>query len=417
VGAHRQRLRTRFDRVGQVSDPPSPPCLALKKITPATLHWFSSRSVSSASSVSNSSSTLVTGGTGFLGRRLVERLLDAGRTVTVLARRADPTLAARGVRFITASLDDAPAVTAACAGHATVFHTAAKVGVWGRYDDFFRTNVLGTRAILAGCRAHGVARLIYTSTPSVVYNGQSLANADESLPLTTECPSPYPLTKAIAEREVLAANGSTLRTIALRPHLIWGIGDPHLVPRVLARARAGRLRIIGDGTNRVDMVHVENAVDAHLLAEQALTISHLLNDKITKTGIGEKSNCHLIDDKLPNTIPSPPATAPAAGRAYFITNGEPVVLWDWINQLLLSLGEPPVTRHLSLSTASAIGAICETLWRVLPVATEPPMTRFIAKELATDHWFNLTAARRDLGYAPRVSMAAGTAELISHLKS
>lgn len=335
----------------------------------------------------NHSPTLVTGGTGFLGRHLVARLLAAGRPVTVLARRADPALVARGVRFITASLDDDPAVAAACAGHATVFHTAAKVGVWGRYADFFRTNVLGTRAILAGCRAHGVARLVYTSTPSVVYNGHSLANADESLPLTTSCPSPYPLTKAIAEREVLAANSaapSGLRTVALRPHLIWGVGDPHLVPRVLARARAGRLRIIGDGTNRVDMVHVANAVDAHLAAEQTL---------------------------------SSPQPSTACGRPYFITNGEPVLLWEWINQLLTALGEPPVTRRLSLSTAFALGAVCETLWRVLPVTTEPPMTRFIAAELAKDHWFNLAAARRDLGYEPRVSMAAGTAELIASLRA
>ena len=345
----------------------------------------------------NHSPTLVTGGTGFLGRHLVARLLAAGRPVTVLARRADPALAARGVRFITASLDDAPAVAAACAGHTTVFHTAAKVGVWGRYDDFFRTNVLGTRAILDGCRAHGVARLIYTSTPSVVYNGQSLANADESLPLTTSCPSPYPLTKAIAEREVIAANSATpsgLRTIALRPHLIWGVGDPHLVPRVLARARAGRLRIIGEGTNRVDMVHVENAVDAHLAAERALATCNLL-------GYTPSENA---------------GASSAAGRAYFITNGEPVVLWDWINQLLTALGEPPVTRRISLPTATAIGAVCETLWRLLPVSAEPPMTRFIAAELAKDHWFNLSAARRDLGYEPRVSMAAGTAELVASLR-
>ena len=159
----------------------------------------------SVGSVGNTS-VLVTGGTGFLGRRLVERLLAAGRAVTVLGRTPAPDLKKRGVRFLRASLDDAPAVTAACTGIGTVFHTAAKVGVWGRYDDFFRTNVLGTRALLAGCRAHGVARFVHTSTPSVVYNGQSLANADESLPLTTACPSPYPLTKAIAEREVLAAN-------------------------------------------------------------------------------------------------------------------------------------------------------------------------------------------------------------------
>ena len=336
---------------------------------------------------------LVTGGTGFLGRRLVERLLAAGRPVTILARHADPVLAARGVRFVTASLDDTAAVTAACAGHATVFHTAAKVGVWGRSADFFRTNVFGTRAILAGCRAHGVARLVYTSTPSVVYNGRNLANADESLPLTTACPSPYPLTKAIAERDVLAANSPTLRTVALRPHLIWGVGDPHLVPRVLARARTGRLRIIGDGTNRVDMVHVENAVDAHLLAESALS------------------------DPPRSSLNAQSALPAACGRPYFITNGEPVVLWDWINGLLAALGEPPVTRRLSLSTASALGAVCETLWRVLPVRTEPPLTRFIAAELAKDHWFNLAAARRDLGYEPRLSMAAGTADLIASLRA
>ena len=336
-------------------------------------------------------SFLVTGGTGFLGRRIVERLLAQGRRVTVLARRPAPDLEKRDVRFIRAPLDDSAAVIAACAGIKTVFHTAAKVGVWGRYDDFFRTNVLGTRALLEGCRTHGVQRLVYTSTPSVVYNGRDLANANESLPLTTDCPSPYPLTKAIAECEVLAANCASTRTIALRPHLIWGVGDPHLVPRVLARARAGRLRIVGDGKNRVDMVHVENAVDAHLLAGQALT------------------QCHLLSD-----IASGPRRAD--GRAFFITNGEPVILWDWINDLLRALGEPPVTKKISLRSASAIGAACEFAWRQLPVHSEPPMTRFIAAELAKDHWFDLTAARRDLGYTPRVTMAAGTGELVAHLK-
>ncbi len=337
------------------------------------------------------SPVLVTGGTGFLGRRIVERLLAAGRPVTVLGRTPAPDLEKRGVRFIRASLDDAAAVTAACAGIETVFHTAARVGVWGRYDDFYRTNVLGTRALLAGCRAHGVRAFVHTSTPSVVYNGRDLANADESLPLTTSCPSPYPLTKAIAEREVLAANCPTLRTVALRPHLIWGVGDPHLVPRVLTAARAGRLRIIGSGQNKVDMVHVENATDAHLLAENALL------------SVSQPSS---LSSQLP----------PASGRAYFITNDEPIVLWDWVNALLTALGEPPITRRLSLPAASTIGAVCETLWRVLPVRTEPPMTRFIAAELAKDHWFNLTAAKRDLGYQPRIPMAAGTAELIGHLR-
>lgn len=347
---------------------------------------------------------LVTGGTGFLGRRLVERLLTAGRSVTILGRTPAPDLEKRGVRFIRASLDDAPAVQAACAGIKTIFHTAAKVGVWGRYDDFFRTNVLGTRALLAGARAHGVTHFIHTSTPSVVYNARALCDADESLPLTTACPSPYPLTKALAEGEVLAAHSESFRTIALRPHLIWGVGDPHLVPRVLARARAGRLRIVGDGQNQVDMVHVENAVDAHLLAENALNPYPLLKD--ARGG-----------EITPASLGSPPATSrqSAGGRAYFITNGEPVYLWTWINALLVALGEPPVTKKISLRTASALGACCETTWRFFPLRGEPPMTRFIAAELAKDHWFNLAAARRDLNYTPRITMAAGTAELVASL--
>jgi nucleoside-diphosphate-sugar epimerase len=335
---------------------------------------------------------LVTGGTGFLGRRLVERLLANGRTVTVIGRTPAPDLEKRGVRFVQASLDDATAVRRACAGVDSIFHLAARVGVWGRYDDFFRTNVLGTRALLAGAQAHDVPRFIYTSTPSVVYNGRDLAGADESLPLTRKCPSPYPTTKAIAEREVLAANSPARQTIALRPHLVWGIGDPHLVPRVLARARAGKLRIIGSGRNRVDMVHVENAVDAHLLAEQALGAPRSSRDQS-----------------------QPPR--PAAGRAFFITNGEPVALWDWINNLLRGLGEPPINKKVSLGAASLVGAGCEFLWRALPLQGEPPMTRFVAAELAKDHWFDITAARRDLGYAPRVTMAAGTAELIDYLQS
>jgi 2-alkyl-3-oxoalkanoate reductase len=333
--------------------------------------------------VAKTSPTLVTGGTGFLGRRLVERLLAENRPVTVIGRTPASDLVARGVRFIQASLDDGAAVRAACTGMETVFHVAARVGIWGRYDEFFRTNVLGTRALLEGCRAHGVQRLVFTSTPSVVYNGYDLAGADESLPLTTNCPSPYPLTKAIAEREILAANSPSLSTIALRPHLIWGVGDPHLVPRLLARARAGRLRIVGSGTNRVDLVHIENAVDAQLLAERALYAGH-------STG--------------------------AAGKAFFVTNGEPVVLWQWINDLLRALGEPVVTKRISLRSASAVGALCEAAWRVLPLNGEPPMTRFVATELAKDHWFDLSAARRDLGYVPRISMAAGTAELIEHLQ-
>jgi 2-alkyl-3-oxoalkanoate reductase len=325
---------------------------------------------------------LVTGGSGFLGRRIVDRLLARGRQVTILGRTPTPDLEKRGVRFIRASLEDAGAVRSAFAGVETVFHTAAKVGVWGRYPDFYNANVLGTRAVLDGCRTHGVRFLIHTSTPSVVYNGRDLSGADESLPLATSCPSPYPLTKAAAEAEVLAANSPGLATVALRPHLIWGPGDPHLIPRIIAGARSGRLRIVGKGTNRVDMVHVENASDAHIDAESAL--------------------------RAPNS--------PAAGKAYFITNGEPVVLWDWVNELLSGLGESRVTRKVPLGVATAIGAASEVAWRIFRLRGEPPMTRFIAAELAKDHWFDISAARRDLGYSPRLGMSQGTAELIGVLR-
>jgi nucleoside-diphosphate-sugar epimerase len=325
---------------------------------------------------------LVTGGTGFLGRAIVDRLLSQGRPVAVAGRTPAPDLEARGVRFIRVALEDPAGVREACRGMQAVFHVAARVGVWGRRADFFRANVLGTRAVIDGCRIHGVGRLIHTSTPSVVYNGRDLCGADESLPLTTRCPSPYPLTKAAAEAEVLAAHGQALRTVALRPHLIWGPGDPHLVPRLLARARAGRLRIVGEGTNRVDMVHIENAADAHIAAERSLA-----------------------------------GDAPAAGgKAYFITNGEPVILWEWINGLLAAFGMAPVTRRLSLRAATAIGCACEAAWSLLPLASEPPMTRFVAAELAKDHWFNISAARRDLGYAPRVSMERGTSDLVRMLR-
>jgi len=324
---------------------------------------------------------LVTGGTGFLGRRIVELLLSQGRAVAVAARTPAPDLEARGVRFIRAPLEDAGAMRAACAGAETVFHVAAKVGVWGRHSEFFGANVLGTRAVIDGCREHGVRRLVHTSTPSVVYNGRGIAGADESLPLTTRCPSPYPLTKAVAEADVLAAHSPGLATVALRPHLIFGPGDPHLVPRLLARARSGRLRIVGEGKNRVDMVHVDNAAEAHIAAEAALAT----------------------------------AGSAAGGRAYFITNGEPVVLWDWINGLLTGLGMPPVVKRMPLGLALAAGGACEAAWRVLPLGGEPPMTRFIAAELAKDHWFDISAARRDLSYVPRVSMANGTAGLLSAL--
>jgi nucleoside-diphosphate-sugar epimerase len=262
-------------------------------------------------------------------------------------------------------------------------------------------NVGGTRHVINACREAGVARLVYTSSPSVVYNGGDLAGIDESAPLCLHAPCGYPTSKAAAEREVLAAHSKALATVALRPHLVWGPGDKNVVPRVLALAESGRLKIIGSGRNKVDVTHISNVVDAHLLAEGALLTGSTAPFH-TPTRPGESRA------GLPTQGPG--------GRAYFITNGEPVILWDWINQLLRGVGLPEITKRVPLAAAYTVGGVLEAAWRVLPLKGEPPMTRFVAKEMATDHWFDISAARRDLAYHPLVTMADGTAELIEHLK-
>ncbi len=333
----------------------------------------------------------ITGASGFIGGKLAERLLAEGRPVRVLARRPLPELEKLGAEVVRGDLHDVAVLRRACAGVGTVFHVAGRVGVWGPESDFHRVNVEGTAQVIAACQAAGVPRLVHTSSPSVVFNGGDLAGVDESAPLCTQAPCAYPTSKAAAERLVRAANADTLATVSLRPHLVWGPGDRNVVPRVLALARKGRLKIVGAGRNLVDCTHITNVIDAHVLAEAALMPGNLLGYQ------------------TPGGDPR--------GRAYFITNGEPVVLWDWINELLRGVGAPEITRRVSLATAYRAGAVLETVWRVLPLKGDPPMTRFVAKELATDHWFKIDAARRDLGYVPRVSMAQGTAELIAHYRA
>ena len=354
-----------------------------------------------------SDTVFITGASGFIGGNIAARLLAAGRPVRVLGRRPLPELARLGAEVIVGDLDNLEALQRGCDGAATVFHVAGRVGVWGPDEEFFKVNVEGTDNVIVACRAGGVRRLVYTSSPSVVYNGGDLAGVDESAPFCTQAPCAYPTSKAAAERLVQASHSSRLATVSLRPHLVWGPGDKNVVPRVLALARQGRLKIIGSGRNKVDVTHIANVVDAHLLAEQALAKCHLIRD----TFMGDSSDdCHVTSDT------SPGATSPG-GKAYFITNGEPVILWDWINELLRGVGIPEIQKHVSSGTAYFAGGVLETLWRVLPLKGEPPMTRFVAKEMATDHWFDSSAARRDLGYNPRVSVAAGTAELIAYYKT
>jgi len=317
----------------------------------------------------------ITGASGFIGGKIAERLLSEGRRVRALARRPLPELEKLGAEIVSGDLFDSSALRRGCEGAGAVFHVAARVGVWGPRDDFFKVNVEGTRAVINVCLAAGTPRLIYTSSPSVVYNGGDLRGVDETAPLCERAPSPYPTSKAAAERLVSQTNSTALTTVSLRPHLVWGPGDKNLIPRVLESARAGRLKIIGDGRNRVDLTHITNVVDAHLLAERA-------------------------------------AASTIGGKAYFVTNGEPVILWDWINELLRTLGHREIKKHVSLGAASFAGGLMESLWRVLPLKGEPPMTRFIAREMATDHWFDISAAKRDLGYEVRTSMARGMSDCL-----
>lgn len=326
---------------------------------------------------------LVTGGGGFLGSAIVSQLLKAGWKVRSIGRSAQPENEQRGVEVMRGDLKDLEIACAATREVDCVFHVAAKAGVWGSWESYFLPNVVATRNILVGCRENHVSNLVYTSTPSVVFNRHSFVGENELLPYGRDWLCHYAHTKAIAEEEVLRAHGvNGLHTVALRPHLIWGKGDPHIVPRILERARAGKLRIIGNGKNKVDITHVENAAHAHLLAATAL-------------------------EKTPSLV---------GGKPYFISQGEPVILWDWINNLLRQVGIPPLEKTLSFGTAYRIGAVMELAYRAFLREDEPPMTRFVAMELAKDHWFDISAARRDLGYEPIVNSAEGMDALIESLQ-
>lgn len=319
---------------------------------------------------------LVTGGGGFLGQAIVRLLLARGAQVRSFSRHVHAASRAAGVEQQTGDLADLESVRRAVAGCDLVFHVAAKPGIWGPYDEYHRVNVTGTENVLAACRRQNVGRLVYTSSPSVVFDGRDMENVDESVPYPRHFEAHYPHTKALAEQAVLRANDAQLTTVALRPHLIWGPGDNHLLPRLAARARAGQLRRIGRARKLIDTVCVENAAEAHLLAADRLA----------------------------------PGTA-LAGRPYFISQGEPREVWDLINALLRAVGAPPVTRSVPKGVALAAAFVLEHWHRLTRNPREPRLTRFVVKELCTSHWFNLAAARRDLGYAPRVSIEEGLRRL------
>ncbi len=325
---------------------------------------------------------LVTGGGGFLGGAIVRALVARGDTVRSVSRGHYPKLDALGVESFQMDLSTSPELDQALKDVDVIFHVAAKAGVWGRREDYVAANVTATENLLRAAREVGVSRFVYTSSPSVTFDGGDHEGVGEE-----DCPYPerymsfYPETKALAERLVLAANGADLATTALRPHLIWGPGDPHLVPRVVARQREGKLRRVGSGENKVALTHVQNAAAAHILAADALSRG-----------------------------------SANAGNAYFITDGEPVVLWDWIGCVLVGVGLEPVLKCVSAGTAKRLGATLEWAWRTFGKAGEPPMTRFVAAQLSTSHWYDLSAAKADFGYEPTVDVDAAMEEMISALR-
>jgi nucleoside-diphosphate-sugar epimerase len=327
---------------------------------------------------------LVTGGGGFLGLALVRQLRAAGVRVHSLSRKRYPEVDATGATSLRADLTDPEAVAHACAaaevGPGTVvFHVAALPGVWGPRQSYWRTNVEGTQVLLDHARERCVGRFVFTSSPSAIFDGSDHRNAGNDLPYPERFLAHYPETKAEAERRVLVANGPGFATVALRPHLIFGPGDPHLVPRLLERARAGRLKVVGSGTNEVSMTFVENAAAAHVDAARAL---------------------------------ADPA-CPGAGRAYFINQKDPVRLWGWVERVLTELGAPLPTGRVSPALAYRAGALLEGVWKTLRLGGEPPMTRFVAQQLALDHTYDLGPAERDLGYVERVDLEQATRRTIA----
>jgi len=318
---------------------------------------------------------LVTGGGGFLGGWICRQLAERGDTPVAYQRSAAPDLSAKGIEVRRGDLLDVRALADAAEGCEAIIHCAARAGAWGDRAVYRAINVTGTQNVIDACRNAGIRRLVHASSPSIVHGGGDIEGGDESLPVATAFKAAYPETKAEAERRVLAANHASLRTVALRPHLVWGPGDNQLLPRLVERADAGPLRLPGPD-KLIDATYVENAALAHLLALDALD-----------------------------------ANPACAGRAYFVSNGEPWTQSRIIAGLLRCTGREAIIRSVPPAVAYAAGAACEALWTLGRREDEPPVTRWSAEQLSTAHWFDISAARRDLGYEPAVSMDEGLRRL------
>ena len=325
----------------------------------------------------------VTGAGGFLGTAICRFLRAANIKVIGFARSDYPHLSAIGVSLIKGDLQNKKQVREAMHGCDLVFHVASKAGVWGDKESYFKPNVEGTDNILEACRFNKINRLIYTSTPSVTFSGEDESNIDESQPYAAQFLNFYGLSKALAEEKVLKANSDSLKTVALRPHLIWGPGDPHLVPRVIERAQARKLKLVGKEDKLVDTIYIDNAVYAHLLAAVELN---------------EINAC-------------------CAGKAYFLSNDQPILMATMLNNILTAANLPTVKARVSAGLAYFLGTVLEWWYLRTGKQEEPIMTRFVAKQLSTSHYFNIEASKKDFNYQALVSIEQGMEQLKLSLQS
>jgi 2-alkyl-3-oxoalkanoate reductase len=312
---------------------------------------------------------LVTGASGMLGRAAATALADRGDEVTVLQRRP----AGLPGREVLGDVADPAVVARAVAGQDAVLHLAAKVDVTGRWAEYLRANVTGTRTVVDACRAAGVGRLVHVSSPSVAHGGAALVGVGAGPADPERARGHYSRSKAAAERLALAADAAGLAVLVVRPHLVWGPGDTQLVARIVERARAGRLPVIGSGAALVDTTYVDNAADALVAA---------------------------VD-----------ACGPVHGEALVVSNGEPRPVAEVIARLCRAAGVPAPRRRVPFPVAWAAGAAVEAVWAATQRRDTPPLTRFLAEQLATAHWFDQRRTREALGWSPRTSLDEGFARL------
>ena len=325
---------------------------------------------------------LVTGGGGFVGGKIVQQLRQRGDDVRTFSRGDYPELIELGVDARQGDLADAEAVMQAAKDCDAVIHVAAKAGQWGSYDSFHQPNVVGTENIIKACQAHGIQRLVFTSSPSAIDHGEPIEGGTESIPYPKTFVSHYSKSKALSEQLVLGANDAQLATVALRPPLVWGIGDTRLLPNMLEKAKSGRLIRFGAKENLIDTTYVDNVAQAHLQALDLLT-----------------------------------PDAPLAGKAYFLSNDEPRPTFQMIRDLVNSAGYFPRQITIPIGIAHGLVWAMQTAFKLLPTEKEPPMTTFVLKQLIKARWFDISAAKNELGYRPEISIDEGLERLRAHYAS